>query len=534
VTAAGALDGAGRLAGWLAARRRRIALAWAGATLATLLALSGGPGISRDEAAVLEAADPSLRAAGAAAFPGPPLAVAPAAAARVALAPFGVSRLRAARLPTAAAGAALSALLAAAAWELAGPAAALLAPALFWAAPRHLPAGLVATPEVLLAALAVALALAWRRATGGPDRRTRARAAALAGVLLGCALAVRADAWALAAALAAHALLVRALRAGPAAGGGAPAAAGRAVATLAAGGALVLVALWPALLWSPEARAAAAATAGRAAAAGRALGALAGGGPLAVAFPLAATALALPATLVVVYAGGTVHAAIRIARALRPDARAGTGDELLLLLLAAAPLAAAAGGVVPPAGGLRPWLHALPFLALLGARALLRAAPLAWPARSAPLAASLALVALWPALRATAHAHPSGASGWSELADGVPGAATLGLPRQDGGESALLLVGAVNARAREGARVWWPTTSPAAVQALALDGRLRADLVVAAAPEDAEIAVVTLDAAGRDAEYRTWAAFRSARPVAGAYLDEVPLALAYARAGAWR
>jgi hypothetical protein len=46
--------------------------------------------------------------------------------------------------------------------------------------------------------------------------------------------------------------------------------------------------------------------------------------------------------------------------------------------------------------------------------------------------------------------------------------------------------------------------------------------------------VLTLDGGSRDAEYRAWAAFRTARPVAGVYLDEVPLALAYARPGAWR
>ncbi|GAO01640.1 hypothetical protein PSR1_00497 [Anaeromyxobacter sp. PSR-1] len=96
------------------------------------------------------------------------------------------------------------------------------------------------------------------------------------------------------------------------------------------------------------------------------------------------------------------------------------------------------------------------------------------------------------------------------------------------------MLDALAARARPGARVYWPRTAEAAVEVYARDGRLRADLRRAEAPEDADVAVVAVDGAARDAEYRTWAAFRDARPVAGAFLDEVPLVLVYARPGAWR
>jgi hypothetical protein len=92
----------------------------------------------------------------------------------------------------------------------------------------------------------------------------------------------------------------------------------------------------------------------------------------------------------------------------------------------------------------------------------------------------------------------------------------------------------VNARARPGARIWWPGVSPQAVGAYVRDGRLRADLGSAAGPEQADVAVVALDGVSRDAEYRAWAALRTARPSAGIYRDEVPLALVYARPGAWR
>ena len=523
-----ALERARALAAWIAGAPGRTAAAWAAVSLALLLALGGGPGISRDEAAMLEGADPALRAPGTPAVAGPPLPRAAALATRVLLAPLGVGSMRAARTPTALAGAALSALLSLAAWELSGPATALLAPALFWAAPRHLQAGLSATPDLALAALALALALAWRRAVAAEDRRGRLRGAVGAGLLLAAALATRPDAWILAAALALHAALVRVVRAGPEARGGPPP-----LAVALALGAAGLVALWPSLLWSPAARGAALAAA-RGATAAHALGA-AGSGAARAAFPLLATALTVPLGLLITYAGGLAHAGVRLVRAARRLApRAEARDELLLLLFVAVPLSAAAAGLAPPAAGVRPWLPALPFLALLAARALVRTARVAWPARAAPLLASLALLVLWPAVRATAHAHPSGASGWNELAGGLPGAATLGLPRQDGGAAAARLLDAVNARAREGARIWWGTASPAAIRALALDGRLRADLTAADGPEDADLAVLTLDGGSRDAEYRAWTAFRTARPVAGVYLDEVPLALAYARPGAWQ
>jgi hypothetical protein len=247
------------------------------------------------------------------------------------------------------------------------------------------------------------------------------------------------------------------------------------------------------------------------------------------------TALTLPATVLLACLGGVAHSLSRLLRALlRRAPAASAADEALLLLCAAAPFAAAAAGIAPAEGGVRTWLHALPFLAVLGARALVAAAREAWPARATPLAASLALLVLWPAVRQAAHFHPAGSSGWNELAGGAPGAATLGLERQDGGEATAAVLHLVNARARQGARVFWPGTAPGALRTYARDGRLRADLAVAATPEEADLAVVALDGGSRDAEYRVWSAFRTARPAAGAYLDEVPLALVYARPGAWQ
>jgi hypothetical protein len=57
---------------------------------------------------------------------------------------------------------------------------------------------------------------------------------------------------------------------------------------------------------------------------------------------------------------------------------------------------------------------------------------------------------------------------------------------------------------------------------------------VAASPAEADVALVPVAGKPRDEEYRAWAALRSSTPVAGAFLDEVPLGWVYARPGAWR
>lgn len=512
-----ALESMRRLATTFTATRGRLALAWGTAALLLLAALAGGPGVSRDEAA-------AVASAGDAARPSPPrpsIATDLARAARAAGTDAGLPSVRSARLPSVALGALLAVLLAVLGWDLAGRAGALLAPALFWLAPRHLHAGLTATPEIAVAALSAALALAYRRSSAARDGRRALGGAAVAGVLFGLAVAARADAWVLLPAIAIHSALVRA--AGSRAGAP-PARAGARWALLAMAilGPAVAAAAWGVPWRTPLAAAAAAfAPVPRQ-----------GFSPL---HPFAVAVLALPATFLCTYAAGLAHAAARLRRALRERAPAGSfADDVLLVVLAAVPFAAAASRAAPALPGARPWLAATPFLALLGARALLAAARSAWPSRAPALAGALAILVLYPALRLTAHVHPAGASAWNEIAGGAPGAASLGMRRQDGGEAAAALLPEIAARARSGARIWWAGVDAGAVRLYAKDGRLRPDLVAVDAPEDADIAVVALDGGSRDAEYRAWTAFRTSRTEAGAYLDEVPLALVYARPGTWR
>jgi hypothetical protein len=430
--------------------------------------------------------------------------------------------------------------------DVAGLTGALLAPALFFLVPAALDATLHVGADVPAAALWVGVLLAHLRCIRSRDHRERLRRAATAGLLFGAAVASRRDAWVLLPLLAFHYLAVRAaggLRSG---GDEAPRhPAGRSAwRSLLAGlpssvpamlilGPLVFAALTPWTWLDPARRLLPAARAMLEGSPFVHLGSVVAGGRPPWSAPILAALLLPPAAIALVYVGGLAHAARRLVLGWRREAAASFSDELLLLLGALAPLALAATGVAPAQAGIGPVLPAVAVLSVLAARAIASAARAAWPAGATKLTLAFALLALYPAARATVRTFPHGAAAWSEWIGGAPGAASLGLPRGAEGAGATLAA-ELSERAAEGQRVWFAGLSPRAAEALRHDGRLRADLRIATSPAEADLAVVELDDARRDVEYRVWGAFETARPVAAVRLDEVPLASVYARPGAWR
>ena len=149
-------------------------------------------------------------------------------------------------------------------------------------------------------------------------------------------------------------------------------------------------------------------------------------------------------------------ALVGLALALRRDVRArpasapswraplGAGpprEGLLWALFALFPLALISLPSVPIFGGTKHWITAFPFLALAAAagwRALWGALELRGRARVLPLA--LVPVVLSPALWATYHGHPFGASQYAPLVGGARGAAELGLIRGFWGGSIVPLL----------------------------------------------------------------------------------------------
>lgn len=534
--------------------RGRIALGWAAAALAGALALSGSAGLGHEEAGTLAAArqvaghlarapaDPAAALRGLTALSGGPRRPLLTEAFHGFLAEggerVGLGALRGARVGAALLLALFAALVALAAFDLAGAAAATLAPALLLCSPRLLAVGLSATADLGGALLWLAALVAFLRSLDAPTRRQRTRAGTGAGLLVGAAAATRPDLWVLLPVFAAHWLLGRLhlwwlarrapapLEDGPPESGEDWAARLRRLPTgLAAAatlGPVTCAAAFPWLVGDPL---------------HRLLPALAAahglGEPLAHP-PLLLAAAALPTPLALLLGVGLVHSAQRLLRALRAGDGRAVRTEALLLLSALAPLALAAAGLAPRRPGLAPVIQALPVLALLAARALVAMAHRAWPARHVELAAAVGLLVLYPGLRAVVHTFPHVASAWGEAVGGAPGAAARGWPRQDGGDAAIAILPVLGDRAVPGARVLWLGVDPEAVDRYQRAGLLRGDLTATADPAAADLAVVARDGGPRDAEYVAWEALGSARAEAGAYLDEVPLVQVFARPGAWR
>jgi 4-amino-4-deoxy-L-arabinose transferase-like glycosyltransferase len=553
---------------------RAVALAWALVTFAVLAATAPAQGIGRDEGVYLSAGESY------AAFPGdvrreparfldaadrrfapnhehPPLAKLAYGATHALFAEAlgWTSHLQGARLGAFLFGALLSWLLAAWGGALAGLAGALLAPALFWAVPRHFYHGHPAALDMPITALWLAVVAAWARSLRAQGRPAARRWALATGLAFGAAVATKHNGWFLLPVLGLHAALTRLpalLRAPP---GARLRQVPPALPAMALLGPVVFLASWP-WLWRapwPRLRQYLAFHLHHENYAWQYMGRLLREPPFPVAYPFVVTALTVPAAVLLLYVAGFLHGVARAATptpatppgaAGPPEARTTRSEELLLLLNAAFSLALIAWPTVPIFGGVKHWLPSMPFLALLGARALVLAGRALWPARGGAVTAALAAAALVPAAAAVAHFHPYGTAAYNELAGFAPGAASLGMQRQYWGDGAVGVLEAVNAHAVPGARVWWQETGRAAVAAWQRDGRIRPDLRWAEGPEGADVSVWHFHAEFRDKEYRTWTAFaeppraaepaRLPRPVAGVYLDEVPLVSVYARPGTWR
>ena len=204
---------------------------------------------------------------------------------------------------------------------------------------------------------------------------------------------------------------------------------------------------------------------------------------------------------------------------------------------AVAPILIISHPEVPHFGGVKHWFPAMPFLALLGAMVVAAAVRGSvdvlrrrWPAIDLPaLAVPLFVVLFAPALIATARIHPYGTSYYSELAGGLPGAATIGMQRQFWSNNVTGVLGWLNEHAPPNARVWLHEVTGLAFQEYQLNGMLRRDIRSASGPWDAEIAAYQYHQEFREHEMNIWQAFGTVTPVTGLYLDETPQVIVYQR-----
>ncbi|OJH34228.1 ArnT family glycosyltransferase [Cystobacter ferrugineus] len=191
---------------------------------------------------------------------------------------------------------------------------------------------------------------------------------------------------------------------------------------------------------------------------------------------------------------------------------------------------------VPHFGGVKHWLPSMPFLGLLAGVAVARGCEALtgwlrerWP--RVPLAAVAAPVfalLLLPALIALVRVFPYGTSYYSELAGGVPGAASLGMQRQFWSSNVTAVLPWINAHAPRNARVFLHEVTGFAFQHYQREGMLRADLRPGGIG-DSDVAAYQYHQEFREHEFALWQAYGTRTPVTGLYLDETPQIIVYQR-----
>jgi 4-amino-4-deoxy-L-arabinose transferase-like glycosyltransferase len=208
-------------------------------------------------------------------------------------------------------------------------------------------------------------------------------------------------------------------------------------------------------------------------------------------------------------------------------------DGWLLLFNAFIPLLVIAIPSVPIFGGVKHWMHAMPFVCVLGALALERALALVperlgrFRLQGGWLHAALAGLVLLPALLGAVRIQSYGTSFYNELAGGVSGAADLGMQRQYWSNNVTGVLPWLNEHAPPNARVYLHEVTGQSFHAYRRDGLLRPDLRPAWDPDHADFSVYQYHREFVDTEFRVWNRLGHRAPVHGLYLDEVPIILVY-------
>ncbi len=253
--------------------------------------------------------------------------------------------------------------------------------------------------------------------------------------------------------------------------------------------------------------------------------------PFPLDYVLVKTALTVPTSMLVPMVLGFGWVVVRAWR------REATGLDGLLIANTLASIALISHPQVPHFGGVKHWLPSMPFLALLAAGSLTRGAKALWawasprvPALTeARTFALLAALVCLPALIATARVGEYGTSSYSELAGGLPGAATLGMQRQFWANNLTGVLGWINANARPGERVYLHENHGMQIGDYQRNGMLRKDLAFVNSPFDADLVAYQYHQEFREHEFNTWESLGTTRPETGLYLDETPQIIVYRR-----
>jgi 4-amino-4-deoxy-L-arabinose transferase-like glycosyltransferase len=262
--------------------------------------------------------------------------------------------------------------------------------------------------------------------------------------------------------------------------------------------------------------------------------------PFPLAYVVVKTALTVPTSLFVPMVTGWLVLAGRTVLSLFTRTRAWVRmpslAEGLVGVNAVASILIISHPDVPHFGGVKHWLPSMPFLGLLagvavtrGCEALVERLRPRWPKVSLAAVAALVFALLMlPALIGLVRVFPYGTSFYSELAGGVPGAASLGMQRQFWSSNVTAVLPWINQHAPRNGRVFLHEVNGLSFRDYQRNGMLRGDLQQAG-PFDADIAAYQYHQEFREHEFNVWESFGTRTPATGLYLDETPQVVVYQR-----
>jgi len=252
-------------------------------------------------------------------------------------------------------------------------------------------------------------------------------------------------------------------------------------------------------------------------------------------FTLPFTITALVLTGIVVRARALLPSALATRlmprSSLRADVRA---TDVLWLGAALAPYAAFLLPSTPIFGGTKHWFTAYPFLCLFAGYAALYVV-VSIESRlisrglvdTTPVAIVSMTVLLAPSFAETAHSHRFALSHYTLAADGVPGAADLGMNRQFWGFTTGNVVDYLTRQLPNGGSVFIHDTTTTAFDMLKKDGRLPRNIRAVANLSDADYVLVHHERHMAEVDFQAWQAFGSVQPVHVLTYDGVPIISIY-------
>jgi hypothetical protein len=202
------------------------------------------------------------------------------------------------------------------------------------------------------------------------------------------------------------------------------------------------------------------------------------------------------------------------------------------------PLGTLALPATPIFGGVKHFLAAMPFVAMLAG------VGLAWVTRQAAslvtterlrrtLPAALAVLLCLPAVAETQRSHPDGTGHYNLLAGGFAGGASLGMNRQFWGYSVLPLLPWMKAHRPPSNHIYWHDVLHDAVLMYVRDGRLPLGIGDVGVGEplvaQADLGIVILEKHFAVYDYLHWESYQTTQPAQVYTHEGVPFVVAYQR-----